>query len=69
MLIAPGEIIPSDEVQAGTWAWVEVNNHDRLYRTLIEEGFIHHASMVHGDQKEALIQACKFLDIHPVVVE
>ena len=69
MLIAPGEIIPADEVQAGTWAWVEVNNHDRLYRTLIDEGFIHHASMVHGDQKEALLQACKFLDIQPVVVE
>jgi len=69
MLIARGEIIPSDKVLAGTWAWVEVANHEKLYRTLVEEGFIHHASMIHGDQTQALIEACKFLDITPVVVD
>ena len=69
MLIATGEIIPSDETLAGTWSWVEVNDHARLYRTLVEEGFIHHASMIHGDQTRALLQACKFLDIQPVLVE
>jgi L-fucose isomerase-like protein len=68
MLIAPGEIVPSDETLAGTWAWVAVNDHARLYRTLVEEGFIHHASMIHGDQTQALLEACKFLDIKPVVV-
>lgn len=68
MLIATGRIIPSDETLAGTWSWVEVNDHQRLYRTLVEEGFIHHASMIHGDQSAALIQACKYLDIEPVVV-
>lgn len=68
MLITTGEIIPSDEVLAGTWAWVEVANHRKLYRTLVEEGFIHHASMIHGDQTAVLLEACKFLDIHPVVV-
>lgn len=69
MLIAKGEVIPSDEVLAGTWSWVAVTDHDKLYRTLVEEGFVHHASMIHGDQTAALLQACKFLDIHPVVVE
>jgi L-fucose isomerase-like protein len=69
MLIAQGEIVPSDETLAGTWSWVAVSDHDRLYRTLVDEGFIHHASMIHGDQREALVQACKFLDIKPVVVE
>lgn len=68
MLIAAGRIVPSDEVLAGTWSWVEVRDHARLYRTLVEEGFIHHASMIHGDQIEALKWACKFLDITPVVV-
>ena len=68
MLIATGEIIPSDETLAGTWSWVEVKDHARLYRTLVEEGFIHHASMIHGDLAEALLQACKFLDVRPVVV-
>ena len=49
MLITTGEIIPSDETLAGTWSWVEVKDHAKLYRTLVEEGFIHHASMIHGD--------------------
>ena len=69
MLIAPGEIVSSDEELAGTWSWVELKDHLKLYRTLVEEGFIHHASLIHGDQQKALELACKFLDIKPVVVE
>jgi L-fucose isomerase-like protein len=68
MLIATGEIVPSDETLAGTWSWVQVKDHDTLYRTLVEEGFVHHASMIHGDQTGALLQACTFLGIEPVVV-
>jgi len=68
MLIATGEIIPSDEVLAGTWSWVEVKDHDHLYRTLVEEGFVHHASMIHGDLTQPLLQVCKFLGIEAVVV-
>lgn len=68
LLIAPGQIIPSTETLAGTWSWVEVKDHARLYRTLVEEGFIHHASMIHGDQVNALKLACKYLDIKPILV-
>ncbi len=69
MLISCGEIVPSEETLAGTWAWVQVKDHPRLYRTLVEEGFIHHASMIHGNQVKALRLACKFLDIQAVVVD
>lgn len=69
MLIAPGEVIPSDETLAGTWGWVRVRDHARLYRTLVEEGFIHHASMIHGDYVAALREACRFLGVQSVVVE
>ncbi|MBD3184954.1 hypothetical protein GF312_21910 [Candidatus Poribacteria bacterium] len=69
MLITTGEIIPSDETLAGTWSWVEVKDHDKLYRVLVEEGFIHHASMIHGNQTKALLEACKFLDIKPIIVD
>jgi L-fucose isomerase-like protein len=69
MLITTGEIIPSEETLAGTWAWVQVKDHAKLYRTLVEEGFVHHASMIHGDQTQTLIMACKFLGIRPVIVE
>jgi len=68
MLIAPGRAVPSDEVLAGTWCWVEVNDHQKLYRTLVENGFVHHASMVHGDQTEILSLVCKLMDIEPVIV-
>jgi len=68
MLIARGRIVPSENDLGGTWSWVEVPDHDRLYRTLIEEGFIHHASMIHGDQVAALEQACRLLEIEPVLV-
>ena len=67
MLIVTGRIVPSEETLAGTWSWVEVKDHARLYRTLMEEGFVHHASMIHGDQTRILLQVCKFLDIQPVV--
>jgi len=69
MLIAEGRIMPSDETLAGTWAWVQVRDHAGLYRTLVEEGFIHHASMIHGDQREPLRLACKFLGIQTVQVD
>lgn len=69
MLIATGEIIPTEEDLAGTWAWVEVSDHADLYRTLVEEGFIHHANMIHGDQVDVLLEVCLFLGIEPIVVE
>jgi L-fucose isomerase-like protein len=69
MLVAPGQIIPTDEVLTGTWAWVEVNDHQRLYRTIVENGFIHHASMAHGNQVDTLTLACKLMDIEPVIVD
>lgn len=68
MLIALGDIVQADEDLAGTWSWVEVSDHAELYRVLVEEGFIHHASMIHGDQVDTLLQVCKYLDIEPVVV-
>ncbi|NLT73401.1 MAG: hypothetical protein GXX94_04295 [Chloroflexi bacterium] len=69
MLIATGEIVPSDEDLAGTWSWVQVSDHAELYRTLVEEGFVHHANMIHGDQVSVLLEVCRFLDIEPVLVE
>jgi len=69
MLITNGDVVPSEEILSGTWSWVKVRDHAYLYRTLIEEGFIHHVSMIHGDQTKALALACKFLDVETVIVE
>jgi len=68
MLITTGTVVPSEETLSVTWGWVEVADHDKLYRTLVEEGFVHHASMIHGDYTKTLLEVCKFMDIEPVVV-
>jgi L-fucose isomerase-like protein len=47
---------------------VEVPDLDKVYRTLIEEGFVHHASMIHGDLTEPLTAAAKLLGVRVVMV-
>ncbi len=67
LLVTKGEVI-SDEAVPQTGSWVKVPNLEKLYRTLAEEGFVHHASMVFGDYAQPLIDSCKFLGIETVVV-
>jgi len=68
MLITRGEIIPSEDRLRGSWAWVRVNDLSRLYRVLAEQGFTHHASMIHGDVADALDAFCRFTGIEVVRV-
>jgi L-fucose isomerase-like protein len=68
MLITKGEIVPSDQQLRGSWSWVEVPSLEILYRTLVEEGFTHHASMIHGDVTGELLDFCMFLGIEAVMV-
>ena len=68
MLITNGEIIESSDRLRGSWAWVRVPDLKLLYRVLVEEGFVHHASMIHGDYSEALEMFCEFAGIDVVRV-
>ena len=68
MLITKGEIVPSDQELRGSWSWVEVPSLEILYRTLVEQGFTHHASMIHGDVTGELLDFCMFLGIEAVMV-
>jgi len=68
MLITKGKIIPSKDKLRGSWSWVEVPDLDGLYRTLVEEGFTHHVSMIHGDIASSLVEFCRFTEMEPVVV-
>jgi L-fucose isomerase-like protein len=68
MLITRGEIIPSEDRLRGSWAWVRVPDLASLYRTLAEEGFIHHAGMIHGDIADAVEAFCRFVGIQVVRV-
>jgi L-fucose isomerase-like protein len=67
LLVTKGEAI-TDEPIPQTGSWVKVPDLEKLYRTLVEGGFVHHASMIHGDYTQALIDACKFLGIKTVIV-
>jgi L-fucose isomerase-like protein len=68
MLVTKGEIRSSQQTLRGSWSWVEVPNLDLLYRTLVKEGFTHHASIIHGDYTRAIVDACEILGIKPIVV-
>lgn len=68
MLITEGKIIYDARELRGSWSWVRVHNLDKLYRTIIEEGFIHHASIIHGEYNRAIKEFCKLSDIAIVEV-
>ena len=68
MLIAGGKAVQSKQQLRGSWAWVEVPDLDKLYATLVGEGFTHHASLIHGDCSKAIEDACGYLGIEAVVV-
>jgi L-fucose isomerase-like protein len=68
MLVSKGNIIASRQKLRGSWSWVEVPDLDKLYTTLVKEGFTHHASLVNGDCSRALVNACELLGIEAVIV-
>ena len=68
MLITKGKVIDEGGEFRGSWSWVEVSDLEKLYKVLVEEGFVHHASMIHGDYVEAIKQACQILGIKTVII-
>ncbi len=68
MLSTVGEAVPDDRKLRGSWKWIKVNDLKNLYRTIIEEGFVHHASMIYGDLREEMNSFCKFTGIDVVEV-
>ncbi|MCX8187494.1 MAG: L-fucose/L-arabinose isomerase family protein [Nitrososphaeria archaeon] len=68
MLITRGEALEEAAEFRGSWVWVKVADLDKLYRTLVDEGFVHHASLIHGDHVEPIAEACKMLNIRTVIL-
>lgn len=68
LLITKGQIVPDSRKIRGAWAWVEVENLENLYETIVYEGFTHHASLVHGDFVKPLSEFCKFTGIKPIII-
>jgi L-fucose isomerase-like protein len=68
MLVTSGEAVRSDQQLRGSWSWIRVPDLELLYSTLVEEGFVHHASLIHGDYARAIGDACDYLGIEAVEV-
>jgi len=68
MLIARGKTTATKQKLRGSWCWVEVPDLALLYETLVQEGFTHHASLIHGDYSQAIEQACVQMGIEPIVL-
>ncbi|MGQ9597612.1 MAG: L-fucose/L-arabinose isomerase family protein [Thermoproteota archaeon] len=63
MLIVNGEIVEEGLYTKGSYSWVAIHNLEEVYKILVKEGFIHHASMIHGDISREIESTCNFLGI------
>ncbi|MDD5623042.1 MAG: hypothetical protein PHQ09_07820 [Actinomycetota bacterium] len=68
MLSTIGEAVHDNRTLRGSWKWVKVKDLKKLYRTVIEEGFVHHASMIYGDLRKEMKAFCKFAGIDIIEV-
>jgi L-fucose isomerase-like protein len=68
MLVTRGKIVKLEGTMKGSWSWVKVPDLDDLYRTLATEGFVHHASLIHGDYAQSISDACEIMGIEVVEV-
>ena len=68
MLVTKGKSVKLDGKMKGSWSWVKVPDLDNLYRTLVTEGFVHHASLIHGDYTQSIADACDVMGIEVVTV-
>jgi L-fucose isomerase-like protein len=68
MLSTIGEAVHDNRKLRGSWKWVKVKDLKKLYRTIIEEGFVHHASMIYGDLRKEMNAFCKFMGIDIIEV-
>jgi L-fucose isomerase-like protein len=68
MLITTGKIVNTSQKLRGSWSWVQVPDLEELYQVLVEEGFTHHASLIHGDYVNVIEDACAFMGIDTVIV-
>lgn len=68
LFVTSGRTIEEETEFRGSWIWIEVADLDKIYRSLVEEGFVHHASMIYGDYVDPIVKAAKILGIKTIVV-
>jgi L-fucose isomerase-like protein len=61
MLHVPGRVTASPDRMRGSWAWVTVADRERMLRTVVEEGFVHHVSLSAGELEPLVAEVCRYL--------
>jgi L-fucose isomerase-like protein len=67
LLHVDGRMVPSDDRMRGSWGWVAVADRERMLRTVVEEGFVHHVSIMHGALGPRVREASRYLGMRLVV--
>ncbi len=67
LLHVDGQMVARDDSMRGSWGWVAVPDRERMLRTVVEEGFVHHVSIVHGQLAPRVSEACRYLGMRLVV--
>ena len=67
LLHVDGRMVASDDRMRGSWGWVEVADRERMLRTVVEEGFVHHVSIMHGQLGTRVREASRYLGMRLVV--
>jgi L-fucose isomerase-like protein len=61
LLHVPGRLVSSTDRMRGSWGWVSVENRERMLRTVVEEGFVHHVSLIPGRLGPLVAEAARHL--------
>jgi L-fucose isomerase-like protein len=67
LLHVDGTVVTSEDRMRGSWGWIQVADRERLLRTAVEEGFVHHVSIVHGGLGARVKEAAKYLGMKLVL--
>ena len=68
MLSFEGLMVNSQNKIRGAWSWMKVKNRGRIYKTMVNEGFTHHLSLIHEDISGIIEEFCYYLDIQFIKV-
>lgn len=63
MLSFEGLLVNRKNNIRGAWSWMKVKDRDKIYKTMVNEGFTHHLSLVHEEITETVKEFCKYMDI------
>lgn len=58
-----GEIVSEHSKMRGSWAWVKVKDREKMYRTIFNQGFPQHVSLIHKHITKNVEEVCKYLDM------